>query len=303
MIVSQTRAPCSWYRVPARSGSMVATLPPAAAMECCSQHLPGDRVRGALGTGVAEAQQVQGAAGLGHRGQTGHVAWPLLAVDAVEEPAVQHGLEPAPAPGVTGQPRPPSWLVGCRSWNASSAGIAGPSDKSRLLPPTSTFIVTEVAVTESGTSRSRGRQPTRHVVERAGIEPACRTAFRVTSTSVVPVLLSLPARPGTGLAGSQPRWMSRPAPWRRRPARPLAFTSAPAPATERRVDVRPWPELLLALPLTRRGREQVRRSHVLVSRFYEPGARPAITRPMILSKPVPPHVCAAQPRTAALPAP
>src|ERR1017187_8604155 len=56
----------------------------------------------------------------------------------------------------------------------------------------------------------RGTQPSQPVhgvlmVEAPGIEPGSETAFRTTSTSVVPVFVSPPTRPGTGLAGSQSR--------------------------------------------------------------------------------------------------
>jgi len=79
------------------------------------------------------------------------------------------------------------------------------------------------------------------VVEAPGIEPGSEAAYRGTSTSVVPVLISPRRRPGTRLRSGQPRWMSRPAPRRHRAARPLALTSGPAPATEKPVDVRPKP--------------------------------------------------------------
>jgi hypothetical protein len=46
-----------------------------------------------LAVGVAEAEQVQGAAGTDHRRQARHIVAPLATVERVEEPAVEHRLE------------------------------------------------------------------------------------------------------------------------------------------------------------------------------------------------------------------
>src|SRR5436190_23635942 len=48
------------------------------------------------GTDVAEAQHIQGAATLRHRRQTRRVVPPLVAIEGVEEAAVQHRVEHAP---------------------------------------------------------------------------------------------------------------------------------------------------------------------------------------------------------------
>jgi len=53
-------------------------------------------VRAGIGTIVTEAQHIQGSIVLGHRRQTRHVSWSLVAVEGVEQSAVQHRLKPAP---------------------------------------------------------------------------------------------------------------------------------------------------------------------------------------------------------------
>src|SRR5207247_6435547 len=45
---------------------------------------------------VTEAQHIQGSIVLGHRRQTRHVSWSLLAVECVEQSAVKHRLKHAP---------------------------------------------------------------------------------------------------------------------------------------------------------------------------------------------------------------
>jgi hypothetical protein len=52
-------------------------------------------VRASTGTVVAEAEHIQRSIVLGHRRQTRHIPWSLLAVEGVEEPAVDHRLKPA----------------------------------------------------------------------------------------------------------------------------------------------------------------------------------------------------------------
>jgi hypothetical protein len=117
-------------------------------------------------------------------------------------------------------------------------------------------------------SPDRGATP---VVEAPGIEPGSEAASRETSTSVVPVLISPEQRPGTRLYSGQPRWMSRPAPWRHRAARPLVLTSGPDPEAEGPVDVRPRPE---RLPYSGLGSESVGGSAVrtyIFPGFTSPG--------------------------------
>src|SRR5437870_12941636 len=53
-------------------------------------------MRASIGTIVTEAQHIQNSIVLGHRRQTRHVSWSLLAVEGVEQSAVQHCLKPAP---------------------------------------------------------------------------------------------------------------------------------------------------------------------------------------------------------------
>jgi hypothetical protein len=63
-------------------------------------------VRASIGTIVTEAQHVQGSIVFGHRRQTRHVSWSLVAVEGVEQSAVQHRLNLRPKRS---------------SWNASAA--------------------------------------------------------------------------------------------------------------------------------------------------------------------------------------
>ena len=71
-------------------------IPSIAGVEHRSQFFLTDGVRASLGTIVAEAQHIQGALVLGHRRQTRHVTWSLVAVEGVEQSAVQHRLKHAP---------------------------------------------------------------------------------------------------------------------------------------------------------------------------------------------------------------
>ena len=50
-------------------------------------------MRSGIGTIIAEAQQMQKSVVRGDRGQARHVLPPLLAVERVEQPAVEHGVE------------------------------------------------------------------------------------------------------------------------------------------------------------------------------------------------------------------
>jgi len=70
--------------------------PSIARAERRSQLFLTDGVRTSIGTIVTEAQHVQGSTVFGHRRQTRHVSWSLVAVEGVEQSAVQHRLEPAP---------------------------------------------------------------------------------------------------------------------------------------------------------------------------------------------------------------
>ena len=55
-----------------------------------------DGVRASIRTIVTEAQHIQGSIVFGHRRETRHVSWSLVAVKGVEQSAVQHRLKPAP---------------------------------------------------------------------------------------------------------------------------------------------------------------------------------------------------------------
>src|SRR4029077_85448 len=61
-----------------------------------SQLVLTDGVRARVGTFVTEAQQIQGSILLSHRRQARHVFWALVAVERVEQSAVQHRGKPAP---------------------------------------------------------------------------------------------------------------------------------------------------------------------------------------------------------------
>ena len=52
-------------------------------------------MRASIRTDIAEAQHIQGSIALGHRRQTRDVAWPLIAIEGVEQSAVQHRLKHA----------------------------------------------------------------------------------------------------------------------------------------------------------------------------------------------------------------
>ena len=71
-------------------------IPSIAGVERRSQLFLTDGVRASIGTIVAEAQHIQGSIVLGHRRQARHVSWSLVAVERVEQSAVQYGLKPAP---------------------------------------------------------------------------------------------------------------------------------------------------------------------------------------------------------------
>jgi hypothetical protein len=70
------------------------------------------------GTIVTKAQHIQGSIVLGQRRQTRHVSWSLVAVEGVEQSAVQHRRKPAPQRS---------------SWNASTAA------NSTSIPRSSAF--------------------------------------------------------------------------------------------------------------------------------------------------------------------
>src|SRR5207247_5510738 len=55
-----------------------------------------DGVRAGIGTIVTEAQHIQGSIVLDHRRQARHVSRSLVAVERVEQSAVQHRFKPAP---------------------------------------------------------------------------------------------------------------------------------------------------------------------------------------------------------------
>src|SRR6516165_10523616 len=71
-------------------------MPSTAGVERRSYCFLTDGVRSDIGTIVTEAQHVHGSTVLGHRCQARHVLWSLVAVEGVEESAVQYGLKPAP---------------------------------------------------------------------------------------------------------------------------------------------------------------------------------------------------------------
>ena len=53
-------------------------------------------MRARIGTVLAEAHHVQGSIALGHRRETRHVPWSLVAVEGMEESTVQHRIESPP---------------------------------------------------------------------------------------------------------------------------------------------------------------------------------------------------------------
>ena len=71
-------------------------IPSIAGVERRSQLSLTDGVWAGIGTIVTEAQHIQGSTVMGHRRQTRHVSRSLVAVQGVEQSAVQHGLKPAP---------------------------------------------------------------------------------------------------------------------------------------------------------------------------------------------------------------
>ena len=73
-------------------------IPSIVGFERRSPFFLGHGVRTRSGTIVTEAQPIKGCIVLRHRRQTRHVFWPLVAVEGVEQPAVQHRLKLAPKP-------------------------------------------------------------------------------------------------------------------------------------------------------------------------------------------------------------
>jgi len=71
-------------------------IPSMDGVERRSQLFLTDGVRASIGTIVTEAQHIQGSIAFGHRRQTRHVSWSLVAVKGVEQSAVQNRLKPAP---------------------------------------------------------------------------------------------------------------------------------------------------------------------------------------------------------------
>jgi hypothetical protein len=71
-------------------------IPSSTGVERRSQLFLRNGVRAGIGTIVAEAQHVQGSVVRGHRRQASHISWTLLAVEGVEQSAVQHRLERSP---------------------------------------------------------------------------------------------------------------------------------------------------------------------------------------------------------------
>jgi hypothetical protein len=71
-------------------------LPSRPGVERRAQLFLPDGVRARIGTIVTEAQHIQGSVVLGHRRQARHISWSLVAVEGVEQSAVQHRREPAP---------------------------------------------------------------------------------------------------------------------------------------------------------------------------------------------------------------
>jgi len=71
-------------------------IPSIAGVERRPQLFLTDGVRASTGTIVTEAQHMQGSIVLGHLRQARHVSWSLVAVEGVEQSAVQHRLKPAP---------------------------------------------------------------------------------------------------------------------------------------------------------------------------------------------------------------
>jgi hypothetical protein len=71
-------------------------IPSMARVEPGSQLFLTDGVRASIGAIVTEAQDIQGSIVLCHRRETRHVSGSLVAVEGVEQPAVQHRVEHAP---------------------------------------------------------------------------------------------------------------------------------------------------------------------------------------------------------------
>jgi len=69
-------------------------VPSIGGAERLSQRFLTDGVRASIGTIITEAQHIHGSVALGYRRQTGHVSWPLVAVEGMEQSAVQHRLKP-----------------------------------------------------------------------------------------------------------------------------------------------------------------------------------------------------------------
>jgi hypothetical protein len=71
-------------------------IPSSAGVERCSQLGLTDRVRASIRTIITEAQHIKGSIEFGHRRETRHVSWSLVAIEGVEESGVQYRLKPAP---------------------------------------------------------------------------------------------------------------------------------------------------------------------------------------------------------------
>jgi hypothetical protein len=72
--------------------------PSIASVELRAQLFPADRVRANIGALVTEAEYVNSSIALGHRRETRYVTWSLVIVERMEQPAVEHRLEPASQP-------------------------------------------------------------------------------------------------------------------------------------------------------------------------------------------------------------
>ena len=70
--------------------------PSIAGIERRFQLFPADGVRASIGTVVTEAQDIQRPIMLGHLRQALHVFGSLVAVEGMEQSAVQHSVKPAP---------------------------------------------------------------------------------------------------------------------------------------------------------------------------------------------------------------
>jgi hypothetical protein len=67
---------------------------------------PGGRVRASTGAIFTKAQHRQGCIVPGHRRKARHISWPLVAVDGVEQPEIQHGVKTGALDAPAGMRRP-----------------------------------------------------------------------------------------------------------------------------------------------------------------------------------------------------